>query len=119
MLLVSLSLAGCQSDNSSFGSSAVGQTQSPQTGIDGSATLSWDAPTTTTNGQALTDLSGYRIYYGSSEDTLSQTVQLSGVGVQTYVIDNLAQGTWYFAIKAITSAGIESPMSNVVSKTIS
>ena len=83
------------------------------------ATLSWEAPTTTTSGSALTDLAGYRIYYGISASALSQTVQLNSVGVQTYVIDNLGQGTWYFAIKAVTSAGVESALSDIVSKTIS
>ncbi len=85
----------------------------------GMATLSWEAPTTTTSGAALTDLSGYRIYYGIDENNLSQVVNLSTVGIQTYVIDNLGSGTWYFAIRAVTSAGVESSLSNVVSKTIS
>lgn len=83
-----------------------------------SATLSWEAPTTNTNGTALTDLAGYRIYYGSSATDLSQNVQLHGVGVQTYVFDNLQAGTWYFAVMAVTSAGVESALSNRVSATI-
>ena len=40
----------------------------------GSATLSWEAPTTNTNGTALTDLAGYRIYYGPSAEQLDQSV---------------------------------------------
>jgi len=83
-----------------------------------SATLSWEAPTTNTNGTALTNLAGYRIYYGSSATDLSQKVQLNGVGVQTYVFDNLQAGTWYFAVMAVTSAGVESALSNKVSTTI-
>jgi Fibronectin type III domain len=82
------------------------------------ATLSWDAPTANTNGSALTDLSGYRIYYGSSPEDLSETVQISHVGLQTYVIDNLAPGTWYFAVMAVASNGGESALSDVVAKTI-
>ena len=70
-------------------------------------------------GLALTNLAGYRIYYGIKRSDLSGTVQLNSVGLQTYVIDNLGQGTWYFAIRAVTSMGVESPLSNVVSKTIS
>jgi uncharacterized lipoprotein NlpE involved in copper resistance len=114
-LVAVLSLGGCHnSDESSLGSTA----QSVPSG-NGTATLSWDAPTTTTSGSALMNLAGYRIYYGISQSELSQTIQLSGVGVQTYVIDNLGQGTWYFAIKAVTSAGVESALSDIVSKTIS
>ena len=84
----------------------------------GTATLSWDAPTTTTSGAALQDLAGYRIYYGLKAEDLTQTVQLAGVGLQTYMIENLGQGTWYFAVRAVTSQGVESALSNIVSKTI-
>lgn len=82
------------------------------------AMLSWEAPTTNINGSALTDLSGYRIYYGPSADELSESVQITNVGIQTYVIEDLQPGTWYFAIRATTSAGTESPLSDVVAKTI-
>ena len=84
----------------------------------GSATLSWQAPTTNTDGSALTDLAGYRIYFGTSADDLSQAVPLTGVGLQTYVIGGLVSGTWYFAIRAVTSDGVESALSEIVSKTI-
>jgi hypothetical protein len=82
------------------------------------ATLSWEAPTSNTNGTPLTDLSGYRIYYGTNANELSDSVQITNVGIQTYVIENLQPGTWYFAIRAITSAGTESVLSDVVAKTI-
>jgi hypothetical protein len=82
------------------------------------ATLSWEAPTSNTNGTPLTDLNGYRIYYGSNANDLSQSVQITSAGIQTYVIDNLPAGTWYFAIMAVTSAGTESALSNIVSETI-
>jgi hypothetical protein len=82
------------------------------------ATLSWEAPTSNTDGTPLTNLVGYRIYYGSSATDLSQTIPITSVGIQTYVIDNLQAGTWYFAIMAVTSAGTESALSNIVSSTI-
>lgn len=115
MLVALLALAGCHSSDQSSAASAA---QSVPSG-NGTATLSWDAPTTTTTGSALTDLAGYRIYYGINAGDLSQTVQLNTTGVQTYVIDNLGQGTWYFAIKAVTASGVESALSDVVTKTIS
>jgi ABC-type glycerol-3-phosphate transport system substrate-binding protein len=31
-----------------------------------SATLTWDAPTTNVDGTPLTDLAGYKVYYGTS-----------------------------------------------------
>jgi hypothetical protein len=120
LLLVSaFAFAGCHSQDGSVAADGAGVTPQSLPAGDGTATLSWEAPTTTTTGASLTNLAGYRIYYGISEDDLSQTIQLAGVGLQTYVIDNLGQGTWYFAIRAVTSAGVESSLSNIVSKTIS
>ena len=84
----------------------------------GSATLSWTPPTANTNGTALTNLAGYRIKYGKGSTSLTQTVQISNIGVTRYVIDNLGSGTWYFGVVAYTSAGIESTLSKLASKTI-
>jgi hypothetical protein len=84
----------------------------------GSATLSWQAPTQNTDDTALTDLAGYRIMYGTSASTLTQTVEVANASVATYVVDQLSSGTWYFAVKAYTSTGAESGLSNVASKTI-
>src|SRR5215470_16636281 len=93
---------------------------STRSATDGSrtATVSWDAPTTNNNGTPLTDLAGYRIYYGSSPEDLGHTVQISTVGLQTYVIDDLEAGTWYFAVRAVASNGTESTLSDIAAKTI-
>ena len=87
-------------------------------GTTGSAALSWTPPTTNSDGSTLTNLAGYRISYGTSASALSQTVAISNPGISSYVIDNLNSGTWYFAIKAYTSSGMESAASTVASKTI-
>ena len=49
---------------------------------------------------------------------LNQTIEISNPSVTTYVVEQLAAGTWYFAVRAYTSAGNESSLSNVASKTI-
>lgn len=119
--LVAALLAGCNNNDSMMqgvGSSS-GTASASSVPTDNAATLSWEAPTTDTNGAALTNLAGYRIYYGSSETGLTQLVSLDTVSTQTYVIDNLTPGTWFFAIRAVTENGVESAMSDVVSKTIS
>lgn len=84
----------------------------------GTATLSWEAPTANTNGSPLIDLAGYRIYYGPSPKQLSHSVHIKSVGLQTYVIDDLEPGTWYFAVKSVAANGAESSLSDVVAKTI-
>jgi hypothetical protein len=116
LVLAACVLAGCHQDPT--GVSTVPAGTSATNKGSGTATLSWQAPTTNTDGAALTDLSGYRIYYGTDAGDLTASVQLTGVGLQTYVIDGLGTGTWYFAIKAVTSTGVESALSEIVSKTI-
>ena len=85
----------------------------------GTADVSWTPPTTNTDGSTLTDLAGYNIYYGTSPNALNQEVQVPTIGVTNYVISGLTSGTWYFAVTAYSSAGTESSLSNVASKTIS
>ena len=85
-----------------------------------SASLDWAAPTTNTNGSALTNLGGYKIYYGTSSSRLSSTITISNPGLQTYVVEGLPIGTtYYFAIVAVTTGGVESADSAVVSMQIS
>lgn len=79
----------------------------------GTASLTWAAPTENTDGSPLTDLSGYRIYYGSRADSLTQTVSVDNAGTTDYVVGNLTPGTWYFAIAAVTSVHTVSSQSTV------
>ena len=84
----------------------------------GRATLSWTAPTENTDGSSLSNLAGYRIRYGTSSSSLTQTIAISNVSVTTYVVEDLAPATWYFAVTAVNSAGTESAYSNVANKRI-
>jgi hypothetical protein len=82
----------------------------------GAATLNWVDPTVTTNGTRLTDLAGYRIYYGTSASNLSQMVQVANATATSITISNLTTGTWYFGGVAYTTGGTASAMSGIVSK---
>ncbi|MGH8249891.1 MAG: putative Ig domain-containing protein [Steroidobacteraceae bacterium] len=84
----------------------------------GSATLSWQAPSTRLDGSPLTDLAGYRIRYGTAPDSFPNIVQIANAGVTTHVVDNLPRGTYYFVATAYDTAGLESEFSGSVSKTI-
>lgn len=83
-----------------------------------SITLSWAAPTENTDGSALTNLSGFNIYYGNSATAMTQKVSINTVGLLTYVVGNLAAGTWYFQVVAVNSSGVQSGPSSTVSATI-
>ena len=84
----------------------------------GSAVLNLTAPTQNTNGSALTDLAGFRIYYGTSPSNLTQLTQLPGSTITSYTVNSLASGTWYFGATAYTTTGMESALSAIASKTI-
>jgi hypothetical protein len=84
----------------------------------GSATLSWTPPTTNSDGTPLVNLAGFRILYGQASRQYSQVLDIASPVIATAMIENLSAGTWYFAVKAYTSAGVESDVSNEASKTI-
>jgi putative Ig domain-containing protein len=84
----------------------------------GSVTISWEPPTTNTNGTPLTNLAGYKIYYGTSPTSMTQSVQIANPGLASYVVENLSPATWYFSLVSYTSADVESPQTEPVSATV-
>ena len=84
----------------------------------GSATLRWTPPTLNEDGSPITNLRGYRVYYGTSSTNLSTVLELANPGLTSAVVENLSPATWYFAVKAYNTANVESALSNIASKTI-
>ena len=84
----------------------------------GAATLSWSPPTENVDGTPLTNLAGYRVLYGQASASLNQQVDIPTAGVTSAVIEGLASGTWYFAVKAYTTANVMSDPSGVVTKVV-
>jgi hypothetical protein len=76
----------------------------------GSVTVTWDPNTEP-------DVVGYTVYYGTQSGvyTFSKAVG----NVTTWTADSLAAGqTYYFAVQAVSSDGLTSPLSQEVSTTI-
>ena len=84
----------------------------------GAVTLSWMAPTTRTDGSALTNLSGYKIYFGRMSGTYDYIVDIANPGVSTYVVEGLASGEWFFALSAYDSDDLESNHSDEARRVI-
>ena len=82
----------------------------------GSVTLSWIPPTMNDDGSPL-KLTGYRIYWGHSDDDFTHSVLVENPGLTRYVVEQLTAGTWYFVATAL-SADRESEFSNVFSMTV-
>ncbi len=87
--------------------------------------LVWNAPTTNSDGTALTDLSAYRVYSGTSSAPCpgssyqvvpSPTPAPSSGSVINYQLTGLTTGTIYFVkVTAVDTSGNESSCSNQVS----
>ena len=86
---------------------------------DGSASLAWIPPLANTDGSSLNDLTGFVVLYGTAPDQLSLSRAIDNPSVNRYVVDNLTSGTWYFAVQAVNSLGVRSPLSGMATKTIS
>ncbi len=87
----------------------------------GSVTLNWSAPTQNEDGTPLTDLAGYKIYWGTTGTTAGDypnSVTIDNPGITTYVVDNLEFGTYEFVATSFNTAGIESSYSNPATKTV-
>ena len=84
----------------------------------GLVTLSWMPPTQNEDGSALHDLAGYRVYAGTSPDSLSRVIVLNNPGLTRYVVEYLTPAIWHFAMTSFNRDGLEGPRSAIVSKRI-
>jgi hypothetical protein len=84
----------------------------------GTATLTWTPPTQNADGSPLTDLAGYKVYWGTSEDDYTNSITLDNPGLSSYVVEQLTPAVWFFATTAVNSKGLESGYSNVATKTV-
>ena len=112
--------AGTSTSGSSTtsGSTTSGSTP-PTTPVAGtSVTLGWVAPTENNNGSPITDLAGYKIHYGVTSQDYTKVVAVSNPSLSRYVLDSLESGTYFFAITAYNSKGIESTLSGEISATL-
>ena len=75
--------------------------------------LSWDPPVSNNDGTPYTNLSGYKIYYGTSSGNYSQSIDVGNV--VTYTLNNLSDGvTYYFVTTAYDTSNVETPYSNEI-----
>lgn len=81
-------------------------------------TLSWKAPTKNEDGTPITGLKGYRVVYGQRAGEMNTILEVPSPGMTSVRIESLSPGTWYFAVKAYNSAGLESELSEIISRTL-
>ena len=83
-----------------------------------STTLSWTAPTENASGSQITDLAGYKLYWGTGSGVYPNSVTINNPSISTYVVDNLAPGRYEFVATSFNSSGEESGYSNPAWKEI-
>lgn len=80
------------------------------------ANISWSIPTTRTNGSALPigELKGYEVYWTRSLDKASGTIKVSSSTQAKTAFEVYTPSTYYFAMSAIDTKGLKSPLSTMV-----
>jgi len=77
--------------------------------------VAWDAPTANADGTPLTDLAGYKVYYGTTAGGPYGNSRDAG-NATTYDLTGLTQGTTYYIVAtAYDTSGNESVYSDEVS----
>jgi hypothetical protein len=87
----------------------------PTTGT-GTFTLTWIAPTLNTDG-SIVSIASYNIFQGASATTLAKVANVLAP-VTSYLTPALPPGTYWFAVNAVSTAGVTSAMSLTASGTI-
>ncbi|WP_161974452.1 fibronectin type III domain-containing protein [Piscinibacter terrae] len=100
---------------------AIGQqpiTQQPvnqQPVATGTMTVSWAAPTTSADGLRLGDLTGYRVYYGTTSGSYTAAVDVPSATTLSATINGLPTATYFVVVKAYDSSNNESSASSEAS----
>lgn len=84
----------------------------------GSLTLQWTAPVTRADGTplSLSEIDGYRIYYGISAGNYPDWIDVADGTAQTVTITDMPTGTYYIVMTTYDVNGNESAYSSMVTK---
>ena len=88
---------------------AGGGVGAARTGI---VSLTWESPTINADATTLTDLAGYRVYFGETPLTYSNSVMIFGTSTTASIGNVPYNRTIYFAVAAFNIYGYVSSYSN-------
>ena len=86
-------------------------------GVIGPVQLSWVAPEENVDGSNLTDLAGYRIYYGTESRSYSEVIDVPDPATTTHAF-TASSGDYYITMTALDAEGNESAYANEIMRTI-
>jgi hypothetical protein len=86
----------------------------------GSMSLQWTAPVTRSDGTplSLSDIDGYRIYYGASAGNYPNRIDVADSTAQSVTVTDMPAGTQYVVMTTYDVNGLESAYSSMVTKNV-
>jgi len=137
LALVSMQLLACGGGGSSKSSSKkipdayrAGSTSSYSVAVNGSTKadkgktgnleLSWSAPATRTDGEplSLSEIDGYRLYYGKQKGAYIKGANIKDGAAQSVTVTGVPVGTYYVVLTTYDASGVESNYSAAVKKKV-
>lgn len=111
-LLLSIQLTACNNGNSEEPAGTEGSTSSGENFI----RLSWTAPLEREDNQpiSLSEIAGYKVYYGTEENTYPHSIDISNGAANGHTIENLSSGVYYLTLTTYDTAGRESKPSDEI-----
>ncbi len=93
-------------------------TPPPTSTANSSFTLRWTAPAARTDGSplSLSEIDGYRIYYGTGRGNYTRQVVLANGSATSATINNINNGTYFLVMTTYDNNGLESARSGEVTK---
>lgn len=118
LIAIAVLVSACAGGGSSSNEAAP-TAQGPMSSV----AVSWQAPQQYTDGSSLnpsTDLNSYNVYYGTASHSYTGVVNVANPGTVSNITENLnlASGTYYIAVTAVSKDNVESDYSNEVVKAI-
>jgi hypothetical protein len=119
VFFISLLMSACNSEENygldgSSGTAGGGVVQGA------AISLSWVAPAEREDGNpiSMSEIAGYRVYYGTSQGDYSGQVDIAESSTMQATLNNLPSGTYYIVVTTYDVAGLESGYSEEVVKTV-
>ena len=76
----------------------------------GTISFKWDPPVENEDGSRLTDLKGYRLYWGPPGRPFENRIDIGSPETTAYVLEDLPNGKWHLGLSAVNQRGLESDL---------
>jgi len=96
----------------------TGSTGSTGNTVTGTISLQWSAPATRADGTplSLSEISGYKVYYGNTPGYYPNSVDITDGSLQSATLTGVPIGSYYVAMTTVDMSGLESAYSAAILK---